>query len=58
MTREEIIEMISNMYLKAVGQYQCCKKHGKEENLPLLMRDMVVCDYILKQIEQAEQKAG
>lgn len=58
MTREEIIAMISNMYLKAVGQYQCCKRHGKEENLPLLERDMVVCDYILKRIEESEQKAG
>lgn len=58
MTREDIIAMISNMYLKAAGAYQCCKKHGKEENLPLLRRDMVVCDYILKQIEQAETKAG
>ena len=58
MTREEIIAMISSMHLKAAGQYQCCKKHRKEENLPLLRRDMVVCDYILKQIEQAEKKAG
>lgn len=32
MTREEIIEMISNMYLKAVGAYQCCQKHGKEDS--------------------------
>ena len=54
MTREEIIAMISSMYLKAAGQYQCCKK----QTLPLLRRDMVVCDYILKQIEQAEKKAG
>lgn len=58
MTREEIIEMISNMYLKAVGAYQCCQKHGREERLPLLMRDMIVCDRILKQIESAEKKAG
>lgn len=58
MTREEIIEMISNMFLKATEAYQCCQKHGKMENLPLLRRDMIICDYILTQIENAEQKAG
>ena len=58
MTREEIIEMISNVYLKAVGAYQCCQKHGKEDRLPLLRRDAIVCDHILTQIEKAEAKAG
>ena len=58
MTREEIIEMISNMYLKAVGAYQCCQKHGKTQNLPLLRRDIIICDRILTQIENAEKKAG
>ncbi len=58
MTREEIIEMISNMFLKAAGAYQCCKKNGKVERLPLLNRDLIVCDYILTQIERADKKAG
>ena len=58
MTREEIIEMISNMYLRAVAAYQCCQRNGREERLPLLMRDMIVCDRSLTKIESAEKKAG
>ncbi len=58
MTREAIIGMISYMFLKAAGAYQCCKKGGKVGRLPLLYRDLIVCDYILTPIERADKKAG